>query len=255
MVVALLILGTASTTVPTIGGAMEYIVLKIRHPGAFDKSLPQELTSEVRVIRRDSTLDLSGWKETTERDLQSGNKVSRGLSLTSFIVRKTVPGAKYFVHTVSSDSKATPSIWCDSHPFKVLQANDQGSSGTHQWNVLVDISQEPDDSPFTVNLVVTFWNGFQTPSDWWSGFRVLHSTENATYHVIFPPDLPTTNIKFHYKDVTANQTIDLDTTHLNVTPMPHNGPTREFTWTVANPQPDRSYRVTWDWPRNAATSH
>jgi hypothetical protein len=255
LAVTLVILGGVCTAVPTIGGAIEYLFLKAQHPGAFNKSLPEELTSGVRVIERRSTLDLSDWKATNERDLQTGSKVSRGLSLTSFVVRKTVPGAKYFIHTVSSGSKTDPSIWCDSHPFRIIRANDQGSSGTHQWNVLVDISQEPDDVPFTVNLVVSFWNGFQKPSDWWSGFRVLHSTEKAIYRVVFPASLPAANIGFRYRDIAANQMVDLDPAKLAATLTPKGAATQEISWTVENPQPDRSYQVTWTWPESAATSH
>jgi hypothetical protein len=117
-----------------------------------------------------------------------------------------------------------------------------------QWNVLVDISQEPDNRPFTVNLLVNFWNGFQKPDARWSGFRILHSTEDATYRVIFPPDLPASSIKFQYKDITSNQSVDLDPTSLSTSPKPLNGQVSTLTWKVQNPQPDRSYRIYWSWP-------
>ncbi|MCW2649906.1 MAG: hypothetical protein JWR32_882 [Mycobacterium sp.] len=256
LVVAVLILGMVGAAVPTIGSAIEYAVLKIRVPGAFEPGLSDGLTrkSGVRVVERATTLDLSGWKRTSSRDLQAASKVSRGLSLTSFVLRKTEPGAKYFVHTVSSGSKTDPSIWCDSHPFRIVQAKSQGSSSTRQWNVLVDVSQEPDDSPFNVNLVVTFWNGFQKKSDWWAGFRVLHSTEKATYCIIFPPELPATSVKFVYKDIAAEQTFDLDTGTLQVTPVPGEKPVQTLTWAVDNPPPDRSYRVAWTWPESASST-
>jgi hypothetical protein len=256
LAVTLLVLGTVSSSVPSIGEAIEYIILKVQHPGAFDRTLSEELTSKsgVRVVERNTTLDLTGWKQTTSRDIQEGSKVSRGLSLTSFVLRKTEPGAKYFVHTVSSSSKAAPSIWCDSHSFRIVQANTQGSSGLRQWNVLVDISEEPDDAPFTVNLLVTFWNGFQKPSDWWGGFRILHSTEKAVYNVVFPPGLPAADVKFRYKDMTATETVDLDPAKLAIVLKPGNGPVRKVTWTVDNPLPDRSYQVAWTWPESASTS-
>jgi hypothetical protein len=243
--------------VPSIGSAIEYSILKIQLPGAFERTLSNELTSKsgVRVVERATTLDLSGWKWTSSRDLQAGTKVSRGLSLTSFVLRKTEPGAKYFVHTVSSSSRAEPSIWCDSHPFRIVQAESQGSSNIRQWNVLVDISQEPDDHPFTVNLIVTFWNGFQKKSDWWAGFRVLHATEKATSRVIFPPDLPTTNVKFRFKEIAADETVDLDATKLKVTPVPSDMPVQTVTWTLDNPLPDRSYQVAWTWPESAAATN
>jgi hypothetical protein len=255
LTVTMLILGTVSLTVPSIGGAIDYVALKVRVPGAFERGLSEELKSGVRVVERDTTLDLSGWKQTNSRDIHQESKVSRGLSLTSFTLQKTHPGAKYFVHTVTSESRVAPSIWCDSHPFQVVEANAQGSSGLHQWNVLVDISQEPDDATFTANLVVTFWNGFQKPSDLWSGFRVLYSTEKAVYHVIFPPALPAADVRFRYMDMTANQTVDLDAAKLEVTSEPGKTPTQKINWTVDNPQPDRSYQVTWTWPESAATVH
>lgn len=132
-----------------------------------------------------------------------------------------------------------------------MRARDQGSSNVHQWNVLVDISDEPNDQPFTVNLVVTFWNGFQKKSDWWSGFRVLHSTQTATYRVIFPPRLPAADVGFRFKDITADEIVDLDAVKLNVSPMPTDKPISTITWKVDNPSPDRSYQVTWKWPESA----
>ncbi|MGH3899185.1 MAG: hypothetical protein ACRDTA_13280 [Pseudonocardiaceae bacterium] len=257
LVVVILILGMVGAAVPSIGSAIEYSILKIRLPGAFEGTLPSELTSKsgVRVVERVTTLDLSGWKWTSSRDPHGGSKISRGLSLTSFVLRKTEPGAKYFVHTASSDSKVEPSIWVDSHPFRIVQAKTQSSSNTRQWNVFVDISQEPDDRPFTVNFIVTFWNGFQKKEDWWSGFRVVHATEKSIYRVIFPPELPATNVKFRHKDIAAGETVDLDTTMLKVTPAPSEMPVQTLSWTVDNPAPDRSYRVAWTWPESAAPTN
>jgi serine/threonine protein kinase len=242
--------------VPSLRNEAEQFLFNWQVPGASDRSLPEDLTykSGVRVVERTSTLDLTGWKRTTAEELASGERVSRGLSMTSFVLRKTEPGAKYFVHTVSSGSAADPSIWCDSHPFRVIQAETQPSSGVRQWNVLVDISKEPDDQPFTVDLLVTFWNGFQNKSDWWGGFRILHATEKASYRIIFPPGLPAGDVKFRYKDVTANQTVYLDPGGLTVSPAPGPAPVEEITWTVDNPMPDRSYQVTWTWPDSAATT-
>lgn len=255
-VVTIAILGMVGSAVPPIGDAARYAALKIRSPGAFERALPAELTSKsgVRVVERKTTLDLTGWRWTSSRDLQNGHKLSRGLSLSSFVLRKTEPGAKYFVHTVSSGSRTEPTIWCDSHPFRIVQTIRQPSSDIRQWNVLVDISHEPDDRPFTVNLVVTFWNGFQKKADWWSGFRVLHSTETAIYRVIFPAELPAADVKFRFKDVLANGMVDLDAAKLKVTPVPAGMPLDTLEWVVDNPVPDRSYQVTWVWPEGAAAA-
>jgi hypothetical protein len=254
LVVVTLILGMVGAAVPTIGGAVEYVALKVRLPGAFERTLSDELTfkSGVRVVERSTTLDLSRWEWTSSRDLQAANKISRGLSLTSFVLRKTEPGAQYFVHTVSSGSMVEPSIWSDSHHFRIVQAESQGAASIRQWNVLVDISKEPDDQPFAVNLVVTFWNAFQEKDDWWGGFRVLHDTETAIYRIIFPPALPATNVRFRYKDISADETVDLDAATLKVTPVPNGDPVPALTWTVDNPLPDRSYQVAWSWPESAA---
>lgn len=254
-VVTFLIIGTVGAQVPTVGAAIEYGITKIREPGVLERKLPEELTSKsgVRVVERNTTLDLTGWKRTSIGDLDADRKISRGLSLNSFLLQKTEPGARYFVHTVSSGSRTAPSIWCDSHPFRVVEADNQGGSKIRQWNVLVDISQEPDDRQFTVNLLVTFWNGFQTRDDWWSGFRVLHATETATYKVIFPPDLPATDVRFRYKDITSGETVGLDPTGLSVALEPPGQPVRTLTWTVRDPLPDRSYQVTWSWPDQAAS--
>ena len=250
-------LGDGSRSGTDDWSGIEYVALKVGHPGAFEATLSDELTNKsgVRVVKRTTTLDLRGWKPTTSRDLQAASKVSRGLSLSEFVLRKTEPGAKYFVHTVSTGSTTDPSIWCDSHPFHIVPVKSQDSS-IRQWNVLVDVSQEPDDHPFTVNLGVTFWNGFQKKKDWWAGFRVLHDTEKSIYSIIFPTALPATNVKFRLKDMLA-ETVDLDTGTLQVTLVPDEKDEKSvqgLTWTVDNPLPDRSYRVYWTWPESAEST-
>lgn len=256
-VVVLSILGTVGQAIPKIGSAIEYGLLQIQHPSAFEHTLSDELTykSGVRVVERTTTLDLSGWNWTSSKDLAAGSKISRGLSTNTFVLRKTEPGAKYFVHTVSSGSLVAPSIFCDSHPFQVIKAKDQRSSNIHQWNVLVDVSREPDDRPFTVGLTVTFWNGFQMKQDWWAGFRILHSTEKANYRVIFPTSLPATNVKFRFKDVISDEIVYLDTAALKVALTPSGSSVQTLSWTIDNPQPDRSYQVAWSWPDSAAAKN
>jgi len=257
-VLAIIVLGAVGAAVPSIVSGIEYGILRVQLPtGAFERALSDELTSKsgVRVVERRTTLDLSDWKWMSSKDLQTDSKMSRGLSLTSFVLRKTESSAKYFVHTVSSGSKVEPSILSDSHPLRIVQAKNQGSSNIRQWNVLVDISQEPDDLPLTVNLIMTFWNGFQKKSDWWAGFRVLHDTEKLTSRVIFPPELPATNVKFRFKDITSDEIVDLDATTLKVALAPSEMSVKELTWTVDNPVPDRSYQVTWTWPESAAPTN
>jgi hypothetical protein len=70
LVVVTLILGMVGAAVPTIGGAVEYVALKARLPGAFERTLSDELTlkSGVRVIERSTTLDLSRWEWTSSND-------------------------------------------------------------------------------------------------------------------------------------------------------------------------------------------
>lgn len=252
LVVAVLIAGMVAAAIPTIDSTASYLVLKVRTPGAFERAIPGDLRSSVRVIDRKTTLDLSGWQYTSSRDLDSVKKISRGFTTTTFVVRKTQPGAKYFVHTVSSGSKIPPTIWCDSHPYQVVQANNEGQSPIRQWNILVDISDEPDDRPFTVSLAVTFWNAFQKKEDWWAGFRVLHPTEKSTFHVIFPAGMPPSDVRFTYKDITSGETVDLPTATQNVTPVPTGKPIPELAWTLDNPLPERGYRLTWTWPNTAA---
>jgi hypothetical protein len=66
---------------------------------------------------------------------------------------------------------------------------------------------------------------------------MLHATDKSIWHIIFPPELPATNVKFRFKDITADEMVDLDTTTLKVTPVPIEIPIQELTWTVGNPCP------------------
>jgi hypothetical protein len=73
--------------------------------------------------------------------------------------------------------------------------------------------------------------------------------------VIFPASLPVTNIKFRFKDVISDEIVDLDTATLKVTLVPSEMSVQTLSWTIDNPQLDRSYQVTWTWPDSAAATN
>jgi hypothetical protein len=118
-----------------------------------------------------------------------------------------------------------------------------------EWDLVFDVQHQPIGTEISIVFSVDFWNSFQRPDQWWGGFRILHSTEKAIYTVVFPDEKKPKADSVQYRFV---RSVSQKPESLVIKPMDlkirsGKGLMERVTWTVANPQPDRSYRVYWAW--------
>jgi hypothetical protein len=211
-----------------------------------DRTAEDRQVPGVRVERRQTLLDLSGWKETTDADIRDKVQKSLAVSTNKFTIVRTHSSAKKFIHRAGTSSKTPPQVECKECKI-VLQTSGENRL-RFEWNIEFDISSRPLDEKFDIEFKFIFWNAFQTPDQWFGGFRVLHATQLAVYRLNFPTlkrPLAET-ISYSYVDTTEHAyRVDDGVTLVK----DNNGRVFELAWEVPHPDADRSYRVRWDWSK------
>lgn len=198
----------------------------------------------VRVARHATTMDLSGWRETSQADIDRLVKKSLAISTDKYTVVKTQEYGRNYVHIVGTTSKIPPEIICS---CKIVErVSDGASRTTHEYLVTFDISELGLEESKVLEYSIKYWNAFQTPDQWWTGFRVLLQTETTEFTVIFPPTkhvLPGT-IEFYYHDTQDHPYVGELKAAFEKDDA---GLVAKVVWSVPYPNTDRSYRIRWDW--------
>jgi hypothetical protein len=200
----------------------------------------------VRLEKRETTLDLSGWQPTTDAELAAGAKKSRAVSHNKYTIVKIHDYATTFVHVAGSSSGITPEIECGGKC--TMRARDVGNDRRtpNEYEIEFNIAKVPVNGKVDIEFDFVFWNAFQKPSQWWGGFRILHTTEVALYSIQFPTSNrpPKETLDYAYYDTDWRPyTDEVFATVANNDA----GRVDKVTWKVPHPLSDRSYRIKWDW--------
>ena len=210
----------------------------------FRQEFDERQVPGVRVARHATTMDLSGWRETSQADIDRLVKKSLAISIDKYTVVKTQEYGRNYVHIVGTTSKIPPEIICS---CKIVERVPDGASRTtHEYLVTFDISELGLEESKVLEYSIKYWNAFQSPDQWWTGFRVLLQTETTEFTVIFPSTkhvLPET-IEFYYHDTQDHPYVG----ELKVAfEKDDAGLVSKVVWSVPYPNTDRSYRIRWDW--------
>jgi TIR domain-containing protein len=211
------------------------------------------LTPGIVVHERTTVLDLAGWAPTTSAELAARVKKSKAISANHFTVRKTKADATTFVHIMGTSSGIMPEVHnLSSLPLSVEpRRHDETTRAPNEWTIKFDISQIPVGKKIDIDFAVDFWNAFQTPNQWWGGFRILHQTGLSTYAIMFPParrPLPET-LSYAVKEDNENERKFDDETPDSAVELDENHRVSTVTWRKQSPLGDTSYRIKWDWNR------
>lgn len=202
----------------------------------------------IRIIERSTTLDLSDWRATSEDDIARGVRRSPVVSRNRFLLERVNPEQREFVHRIGTTSKIDPELECTG--CRLERVKSEAGPLARQWDLVFDVSDRKVAEPIQLSFNVRFWNAFQSPDQWWGGFRILHATERAIFKVVFPAAKKPKRKDLEFVYVIA-------ATQKRVSDPPRDGNLHEvldsddrvsqLQWTVNNPNPDRSYRVYWKW--------
>jgi hypothetical protein len=232
-----------------VAGLVAVLILAVGVTGGISLWLRQESDERqlpgLRVETHETTLDLTGWRETTAEQIAKGEKISSALASDKYVVIRTQMQARNYVHLVGTSSNIPPDIMCARCTISA-RYRDDGSRAPNEFKVTFDISNLKLEDETVIEYQTRYWNAFQTPDQLWAGIRISNQTETATFTIIFPAaKKPTADkIKYLYHD-TKDHPLD---TGQNVTfEYDAQGRVSRLVWTIAHPTTDRSYRVFWDW--------
>ncbi len=105
-----------------------------------------------------------------------------------------------------------------------------------------DVSGDPKNREFTIQVSKTYWNAFQNPDQSWVGVTVALPTRSISYLIVFPEDRPYTEVEHFANDENKNR-IDLPAeTYVLEDPQK-----RWVWWNIVNPKPGHGYNIDWEW--------
>jgi hypothetical protein len=233
----------------TISAAIVALVLVASFAGwltlHFRQQSDERQIPGVRVAVHATTVDLSGWQETTQAEIDHLVKKSFAISTDTYNVVKTQEYARNYVHIVGTSSGIPPEIVCDG--CKVEARVPDGASRTaHEYRVIFDISKLGLEESENLEYSIKYWNAFQSPDQWWAGFRVLYQTEATEFTIIFPraKHAALESIQFYYHDTKDHPYAGEPKVSFE---KDEAGLVSKIVWSVPYPSTDRSYRIRWDW--------
>jgi hypothetical protein len=202
----------------------------------------------MRVVERSTVLDLSEWKQASADQLARKIPVELAISRNRFRIERTDENQGCFIHRMGTSSGIEPTVHC-SRCRKVALPYKDGVP-LREWDLVFDIRHQPVGQEITIAFSVDFWNSFQRPDQSWGGFRILHSTERAVFSIVFPEDRRPKRDGMQYRYVRSGsqqpEVIEIKNRD-DVKVRADKDRAERLAWVVANPQPDRSYRVYWSW--------
>jgi hypothetical protein len=206
------------------------------------------LIGGIAVEDRNTTLDLTAWQPTTEAEVAAHIKKSKAVSTNHFRIRRTSATVTTFQHIMGTSSGLEPVVhnFSSLRQWVELRKIDDHTRAPYEWNIMFDISGVPVDETLDIDFSVDFWNAFQTPDQWWGGFRVLHATARSTYTIKFPEGRHprSESISYVTKRSTEAKYDARNETHIDLDKA---GRVAAVTWNKQGPLGDTSYRIKWSW--------
>jgi hypothetical protein len=206
------------------------------------------LIGGIAVEDRKTTLDLTGWQPTTDAEVAARLKRSKAVSTNHFTIRRTTARVTTFQHIMGTSSGIVPVVHNLSSlkQWVEVRSLDDRTRAPHEWSIMFDISRIPVDETVDIDFSVDFWNAFQTPDQWWGGFRVLHATASSTYTIKFPA---AHRPRFETLSYVVKRTSETKYEAANETQVDQDdaGRVAAVTWNKQGPLGDTSYRIKWSW--------
>ena len=193
----------------------------------------------VEVLKQKRFLDLSDWQLVDIKDRDE--PISKGIFNDSYELIKVRDDSRYFIgHHGTTGLKIDFSS--DSHNIEVkdgLKEIMKGLRSLKKYDVYLDISKEPIDSPFFLHLRAIYWNAFNSR---WAATPVMFPTKYLVFSLKFPKPISSFSLSSFRRASGA-------------VPKPYRGKGSAnlsndktlLKWTVPSPNLNYIYQVNWTW--------
>jgi class 3 adenylate cyclase len=187
------------------------------------------------------TIDLTERK--TVPPGKEAQKISPDTATTRLKLRRLDDHAHEYHYRLATSSQIDPEVKCLTHPFKLVPINEQIMENTHAWNLVIDLSGEPLGKEVEVIYQTTYWNAYRGETNEWSATHVLHFTKLLELEILFPEQKPMKAYRLYMVD----RALGGPKEKFRDVPEAENQQGKRFVWRLRNPNPNRIYRVDWDW--------
>jgi hypothetical protein len=206
--------------------------------------LPPENHTDFEPVERDMVWDLRAWKPVPSHvndQLVSPAVLTQRIRLrklkeTDFYrTEARTTGADIFFRSPTHDDSLRV-LACDV-PTKV--GGVVGKSRMSDY----DVSDVPLNSEFTIESILTFWNGFRSEDDLWVGATVKAPTSTISFLVIMPRQKPMLEYTLRVAEIDGDRLGDYSGQQF-VFEDPDG---RYLFWEIVTPETNLVYRVDWKW--------
>jgi hypothetical protein len=208
------------------------------------ESLPPMAEDAFEVFNHDRVVDLAAWKDISPDQLDI--PISKVLWHDRFKIKRRNPNITEFVLRRAVTGNIEPEFSSTTHRVTVKSSKERPLTGPRPidrlYDVLIDVSNEPINKWFDVQIDSVYWNVFLDKKTQWVGIPVLFDTNNIRF------ELRSSN-----KPFTAFEREAYDRRESGGDSLV-NDPTAELsqdgkviTWRIANPHKNWIYKINWEW--------
>ena len=207
-------------------------------------SLPPMAEDAFDVFNHDRVVDLAGWKEISSDQLDI--PTSKVLWHDRFKVKRRNSDIKEFVLRRAVTGTIEPEFSSTTHRVTVKSSQERPLTGPRPidrlYDVLIDVSNEPINEWFDVQLDSVYWNVFLDKKSQWVGIPVLFDTNSIRFELRSP------NRPFTAFEREAYDRNESGGNHLVNDPTADRSQDgKVIIWRIANPHKNWIYKISWEW--------
>jgi len=207
------------------------------------KPLPKPTIDGFELIEHSVVCDLRGFQKVSSVDQEK--KISPVVQHIRQTIINLNGDTKYRLWSHTSGIDVYSQSLTHANRLKVYTSKDRYTVAGYLVRPRVlefNVSDDPVNSAYTIQVKKTFWNAFQNPDQSWAGILVGLPTRSIQYLIVFPNDKPYLEFEFFANDSNNNR-IDLPS-ETYVLEDPQN---RWIWWNINNPTPGNGYNIDWEW--------
>ena len=197
----------------------------------------------VFVEHESGILDFSEWSQLRSSDDDRCCKATWSYKIR---VRRVHDEARYFAKRLAT-SGLVNEVRSLTHTLasSSLETTPRpGGPAMKRYNFLFDISNQPLNEPFDLELMAAYYNGFTDFNREWAALAILQATARVTLEVRFPENKVPRNLQYEFSTRAPGDNYKaLDTGEYRVCwSVSH-----VLTFEVDQPRLGHAYRIQWDW--------
>lgn len=241
---AVLILVIAIIALIGIGQVLQPNSERTKQRPSSTPAVEADTNAKYEVFFHERRLDMTRWQFVP--DGRATEKLSPTIWTDKLKVRRLKDYATSFCIRHATTGIPTPEFSSDTHRVSVNETTELPQGGPRPrlriFDVCLDVSREPVEQWFELQLTSKYWNASNNPQNAWAAMPIVHPTRSAIFEITFPSDKPvrTWERREGSRDTTTSELITDDAIQIE-------NNRRVLRWRIDRPQLNWVYRFNWEW--------